>query len=131
MDGKKIFALVLTVALAFFFIVPNGLGKTFGLMGTDVNQLAELYGYSAGFMILIGWLELLGGVGLLLPQTRKLAALGLVGVMVGATVTHVRVPAIRAWVFLPVVTAVALMALFKLTAAGGGQPEAAAAPTGD
>ena len=126
MDGKKIFGLVLTIALALFFIVPNGLGKTFGLLGTDINELAETFGYSAGFMQLIGGLELLGGVGLLLPQTRKLAALGLIGLMLGAIVTHIRMPATIGMLPMPILTAAALFLVIKF---GGAQ--AAAAPAGD
>lgn len=114
MDGKKIFALVLTVALAFFFIVPNGLGKAFGLLGTNVEELAAPFGYSAGFMRLIGGLELLGGIGLLIPQTRKLAALGLVGLMIGAIGSHIRAPETLGMLPLPILTAALLLVLVKL-----------------
>ena len=115
MDGKKRIGLVLTVALAFFFIVPNGLGKVLGIMGTDVEAMAAMFGYSAGFMKTIGGLELLGGIGLLLPQTRKLAALGLVGLMLGAIVTHFRVPETMGMLPMPILTTVALLAALKLT----------------
>ncbi|MGI9627115.1 MAG: DoxX family protein [Longimicrobiales bacterium] len=125
MDGKKIFALVLTVALAFFFIVPNGLGKAFGLMGTDVAAMAATFGYSAGFMRMIGFLELLGGVGLLIPQTRKLAAFGLVGLMLGAIMSHVRAPETLSGLPMPILTAVALLLVVKLHGLSGSAAPAA------
>jgi putative oxidoreductase len=124
MDGKKKVALVLTVLLALFFIVPNGLGKLFGILNIDVDGMAANFGYSVGFMKMIGGLELLGGIGLLVPQTRKLAALGLGGVMLGAIVTLVRVPAMRGMLPMPILVSVALFAAIKL---GGG----ATKPVGD
>ena len=117
MNGKKTLTLVLTVALAAFFILPNGLGKLFGFMGTDVDALAEMFLLPAGFMKLVGALELAGGVGLLLPRTRKLAALGLVGLMIGAVGTHIRAPATMGMLPLPLLTGAALVVLLKLNGA--------------
>lgn len=110
MDGKRKVGLVLTVLLGIFFIVMQGLGKLAG----DTTQLAEDFGYSPTFMKLIGGLELLGGVGLFLPQTRKLAALGLIGLMLGAIVSHVQNPAQLNWIYVPILTAIALGVLLKL-----------------
>ena len=117
MNGKKTFTLILTVALAAFFIGPNGLGKLFGFMGTDVDALAEMFLLPTGFMKLVGALELAGGVGLLLPRTRKLAALGLVGLMIGAVGTHIRAPATIGMLPLPLLTGAALVVLLRLNGA--------------
>jgi uncharacterized membrane protein YphA (DoxX/SURF4 family) len=46
------------------------------------------FGYSQGFMYLIGVLEMSGGVGLLIPALVVPAAIGLAGIMVGAIISH-------------------------------------------
>ena len=114
MDGKKAFGLILTLALALFFIVPNGLGKLFGIVGLDAETLAATYGYPVSFMKLTGGLELLGGIGLLLPKVRKWAALGLVGLMLGAVVSHFRAPETLGMLPMPLLTMVGLVLVLKL-----------------
>lgn len=47
------------------------------------------WGYSDSFMHLIGVLELIGGVGILIPKLRKWAAIGFIGIMLGAAFTHI------------------------------------------
>lgn len=123
MDGKKVLGLVLTVALALFFIVPNGLGKLIGIMGVDAEAMAATYGYPVAFMKLIGALELLGGIGLLVPAVRKWAAMGLVGLMLGAVVSHIRAPETLGMLPMPILTAAALLVVLKLNP-GGSTPEA-------
>lgn len=118
MDGKRAAGLILTLALALFFILPNGLGKLTGLVGMDAESLAATYGYPVLFMRLIGVLELLGGIGLLVPAVRKWAALGLVGVMLGAVVSHVRAPDTLAILPMPILTIAALLAVLKLNPGG-------------
>ena len=118
MDGKKFLSLILTVGLALFFIVPNGLGKLLGIMGTDVDALAATFGYPAVFMKLIGALELLGGIGLLLQPVRKAAVLGLAGLMLGAIVSHIRAPETVGMLPVPILTLVALFLVLKLNPGG-------------
>ena len=113
MEPKKVMGRLLSVLLALFFVLPNGLGKLVGLMGTDVTQLAQTYGYPVTFMQLIGALELLGGIGLLLPRTRRWAALGLMGLMLGAIASHIRAPETLGMLPLPIVTLLSLGLVLK------------------
>ena len=46
------------------------------------------YGYSPRFLLLIGILEAAGTVGLLIAPVAGYAAIGLFGIMIGATYTH-------------------------------------------
>lgn len=47
------------------------------------------WGYPNGFYLIIGALELLGGVMLFYPKTAGYASIILIAVMVGATLTHI------------------------------------------
>lgn len=47
------------------------------------------WGYPSGFYLIIGALELLGGVMLFYPKTAGYASIILIAVMVGATLTHI------------------------------------------
>lgn len=51
----------------------------------------ERWGYSDNFRILIGVLQLLGGIGLLIPRVWYLASVGLIGILLGAIYTHINV----------------------------------------
>ncbi len=46
------------------------------------------WGFTPGFALVIGVLELFGAIGLLLPRTAGWAALGLSAIMIGAIVTY-------------------------------------------
>lgn len=46
------------------------------------------WGYSESFLYIIGVLETMGAIGLLIPRLAPYAALGLIGIMIGAIVTH-------------------------------------------
>lgn len=76
-----------------FIILPAlacaaaGIGK---LMSTPMlHQSFAAMGLPGWFGYFIGACELAGAVGLLIPQTRKLAAAGLALIMVGAVYFHV------------------------------------------
>ena len=76
-----------------FFILPAvafaaaGVGK---LMGVPMmHQSFATMGLPSWFGYFIGTCELAGAAGLVLPQTRKLAALGLIAIMLGAIYFHV------------------------------------------
>ncbi len=46
------------------------------------------WGYSETFLYIIGALETLGAIGLLIPRLAPFAAASLIGIMIGAIVTH-------------------------------------------
>jgi putative oxidoreductase len=81
---------VLAILTALVFLMSS-LTKLTG----DATMIESFgrYGYSIGFMYFIGVAELLGALGLLLgkfitPKVPRLAAGGLVIIMLGAIVTH-------------------------------------------
>jgi uncharacterized membrane protein len=76
---------VAQVLLAVFFIVasaPKLLGEPTTVASFNTIGLGQWFRY------LTGVCELAGGIGLLIPRLSGLAALGLVGLMVGATLTN-------------------------------------------
>jgi putative oxidoreductase len=84
--GIDITLWVLQVLLAVFFIVASAAPKLLGEQ-TAVEVFTEI-GAGQWLRYLVGVLELAGGIGLLIPRTAGLAALGLAGVMVGAVITQ-------------------------------------------
>ena len=79
---------ILTGLLALLFIAA-GVPKLLGL-GTAAEEFAKL-GYSAGFRLLIGALEVAGGVALLVPAVALFGACVLLVIMAGATWTLIQV----------------------------------------
>ena len=75
----------LQVLLAFQFAMA-GLSKVFGDPAM-VNMFATI-GVGQWFRYLVGALEIAGAVGVLVPRLSGLAALGLVCLMAGATLTN-------------------------------------------
>ncbi len=65
-------------------------GGVFKLTGdpTMVAMFDDI-GAGQGLRLLVGACELAGGIGVLLPRISRLAAAGLVGLMIGAAVTNV------------------------------------------
>ena len=49
----------------------------------------DTWGYGTGFMVLVGVIELMGGLALLLPQTATYGACALIAIMIGAAYTHI------------------------------------------
>jgi putative oxidoreductase len=87
-DARRI-ALWVAVALLVALFAFQGVSK---LIATPAEVRAfERWGYPMWFMYAIGTLEVAGLLGLLVPALRPWAALGLVGLMVGAAATHIRV----------------------------------------
>lgn len=78
---------VVQVLLAVFFLVAAAGPKLAGQQ--DAVHIFTQIGAGQWFRYLVGALELAGAIGLLIPRLSGLAALGLVGVMVGATLTQV------------------------------------------
>jgi putative oxidoreductase len=82
---RNIIAWILQGLLAIAFIASGGnkllhLPETVGMFGS--------MGFPAWFTYLIAGGEVLGGIGLLIPQFTRLAAAGLMIIMVGAVVMH-------------------------------------------
>ncbi|MGH2599123.1 MAG: DoxX family protein [Dehalococcoidia bacterium] len=77
---------VLQVLLAVFFLLAAAGPKLLGEQ-TAVEVFDDI-GAGQWFRYVVGVLELAGAVGLVIPRLAGLAALGLVGIMVGATFTQ-------------------------------------------
>lgn len=80
---RNISSWVLAILLALAYLIAAA-GKLTGA----ATPLFENWGYAPWFAMLIGVLELAGGIGLLIPRLTRLAILGLTGLMVGAAYTH-------------------------------------------
>ncbi len=79
---------VLQALLALQFAMA-GLAKVFG--SPAMVEMFAIIGIGQWFRYVVGALELAGAVGVLIPWLSGLAALGLVGLMAGATLTNVLV----------------------------------------
>jgi len=77
---------VLQILLAAFFLVAASGPKLLGEQ-TAVESFAQI-GAGQWFRYLVGILELAGAIGLLIPRLAAPAALGLLGVMIGAFFTQ-------------------------------------------
>ena len=53
------------------------------------TQMFEGWGYAPWFATLIGVFEFSGAIGLLIPKLTRYAILGLSGIMIGASYTHI------------------------------------------
>lgn len=78
---------VAQVLLAAQFVI-GGVAKLAGSSKAMVDMFTEI-GAGSWLRILVGGLELAGAIGLVAPRLHGPAALGLVGLMAGATVTNV------------------------------------------
>jgi putative oxidoreductase len=106
--GRNVTLWVLQVLLAAFFVfasAPKLLGDPTAVQMFDVIGLGQWFRY------LTGALELLGAIGLLIPRLAGLAALGLAGVMVGATITQAFVFAAPAMALMPLALVVVFLAI--------------------
>jgi putative oxidoreductase len=104
-----IFIWILSVLLAAMFAMA---GSKKVRRDPVLQTSFERFGYSTGFMLFIGAAELAAAVGLLLPPLRHWAALGLVPIMGGAVVLHLRARdklahTLPAMILLPLVAIVA------------------------
>ena len=96
--GVNIALWVLQILLALQFVMA-GLAKVFG--DPAMVEMFTTIGIGQWFRYVVGALELAGAVGVLIPRTSGLAALGLVCLMSGAAFTNVVV--LGASPFLPIV----------------------------
>ncbi len=89
------------ILLGVFLIVASAGPKFFG-EATAVDMFLRI-GLGDWFRYFVGTLELLGGVGLMIRRTSGTAALGLVGLMIGAAYTQAFVLQGGALVVTPIV----------------------------
>ncbi len=76
----------LSAVLALIFLASGGAK----LAGLEFEIAAfERWGYPMWFMVFIGVVEVIGGIGLLLPRLSALAGAALSAMMIGAMGTHV------------------------------------------
>jgi putative oxidoreductase len=80
-----VWACAIFVALAFVFA---GFLKFQGPSATGWSERFVHWGYPANAQYVVGVLEVLGGLGVLIPRWRRAAAAALVAVMIGALGTH-------------------------------------------
>ena len=106
--GPQTVVLYVIIALLSAFFLYFGFTKVSS--AAEPVALFTRYGLPTAFMILIGVCEMAGGIGLWIPRVSLLAAIGLIGVMLGAIAMHVihdplqnAVPAIIASVLLLIV----------------------------
>lgn len=100
------------VLLAAFFLLAAAGPKLLG-EPLAVDMFAQI-GVGQWLRYLVGVLELAGAIGLLVPRLAGLAALGLVGLMVGAALTQVFVFGSAVMALTPAI----LIALFGFVAWG-------------
>jgi putative oxidoreductase len=85
-DGPRVILRVLRVVMALIYLGAGG-AKLAGLPA--MVQLFAAIGLGQWLRYAVGSLEVLGGVGLLVPSLAGAAALGLCTLMIGATMTQV------------------------------------------
>ncbi|WP_199621507.1 DoxX family protein [Paenibacillus alkalitolerans] len=87
----QITSIVLQVILALGFLM-FGLMKIVG--AKQMVQEFQRYGYSQGFRVFSGLIEVIGAVGMIVgiwkPQFAALAGILLAATMIGALITHIR-----------------------------------------
>ena len=82
---KNVLTWILQVLLSLEFIVA-GLGKF--VSPTWPRQFTE-WGYPDNFYLLIGGIEIIGGILMFIPKIAAKSALAMIVIMIGATFTHI------------------------------------------
>lgn len=82
---KEIGIWTLSLILAVFFLFAGGLKLQAGQK--QVDDFTH-WGYALWFLYVIGAVEVMGGIGLLVPRVAAYAALLLGATMIGASLTH-------------------------------------------
>jgi putative oxidoreductase len=80
-----VWACAIFVAVSF---VVAGFSKLEGPSAMRWSERFAHWGYAVNVHYLVGVLEVLGGLGVLIPKWRRAAAATLVGLMLGAVSTH-------------------------------------------
>ena len=76
---------ILTILLAVLMVGPGS--QKF--MGPTWERMFRAWGYPDGFYLVIGAVEVVAGIGLLIPRVASYCAMVLAIVMVAASATHV------------------------------------------
>jgi putative oxidoreductase len=76
---------LLTILLAVLMVGPGSQKFT----GNTWERMFRQWGYPDGFYLVIGAVEVVGGLGLLVPRLASYSAIVLVVVMLGASATHI------------------------------------------
>ena len=76
---------ILTILLAVLMVGPGS--QKF--LGPTWERMFRAWGYPDGFYLVIGAVEVVAGIGLLIPRVASYCATVLAIVMVGASATHV------------------------------------------
>lgn len=76
---------LLTILLAVLMVGPGSQKFT----GRTWERMFRQWGYPDGFYLVIGAIEVICGVGLLVPRLASYSAIVLVVVMLGASATHI------------------------------------------
>ena len=77
----------LAIVIGLFFVLV-GFSKLAGASGIDWAVRLSHWGFPAASRFAIGGIEILAGLGLLVPPLRRSAAIALMVVMSGALLTH-------------------------------------------
>ena len=80
-----VWACAIFLAVAFVFV---GISKLQGRSAVGWTERFAHWGYPANASYVVGVFEILGGLGLLIPRWRRVAASNLVALMIGALCTH-------------------------------------------
>lgn len=86
-QGNSTLLKVGSIVVGLAFLASGGMKLT---GSPDLAAEFAHWGYPSWFMLLIGALEVAGGIGLMLRKFSALAAAGLIVIMIGALVTHLR-----------------------------------------
>ncbi|RSN52763.1 DoxX family protein [Actinomadura sp. WAC 06369] len=97
------------ILIAAFLLVASGLPKFVGQ--ADAVETFAALGWNDFMRYFVGAVEVAGAVGLVIPRLAGLAAIGLIGLMIGAALTQLLVIE-SAWALFPV----ALGAVFAAVA---------------
>ena len=81
---ERLFAVI--VGCVAFVLV--GVSKLKGPSAVRWNERFVHWGYPASVRYVVGVLEILGGLGILIPKARRGAAATLIALMIGAVFTH-------------------------------------------
>jgi len=81
-----VWACAIFLALVFVLV---GMSKLEGASAARWTERLAQWGYPANVQYLIGALEVICGLGVLIPRWRRAAAAVLVGLMIGALCTHI------------------------------------------
>ena len=83
--GKTIASWIIQILIAGLFLMMG-----FGKLMSDPEVVANFtrWGMPNKMYLVIGFFEVLGAIGLLIPRLSELAATGLIVIMIGALFTH-------------------------------------------